>query len=84
MTTTATTIEPLLLNATEAARLCGVGRTLWSEMHAAARVPVPIRFGRRVLWRREELEAWVRAGCPARHRWQETWERSVDFSGHMK
>ena len=65
------TIEPLLLDAREAAGLCGVGRTHWLTMSAEGLVPMPLHLGRRVLWRRAELERWVEAGCPPRLRWQE-------------
>jgi predicted DNA-binding transcriptional regulator AlpA len=61
---------PLAVDAVEAARLCGIGRSLWLGLHSAGRVPAPIRLGRRVLWRREELAAWIEAGCPGRARWE--------------
>ena len=60
---------PLLVDAHEAAALCGIGRTLWLQLASAGRVPMPVRLGRRVLWRREELAAWTEAGCPGRDRW---------------
>ena len=82
--TATTTLEPLLLDARAAAALCGIGRSLWLELHASGRCPLPIRLGRRVVWRREELEAWVRAGCPARERWQETWKKSFAFAHNVK
>lgn len=30
----------------------------------AGRMPGSIRLGRMVRWRRAELDAWIRAGCP--------------------
>ena len=68
---TGTAVEPLLLDARAAAALCGVGRTLWLTMHQDGRIPMPLRLGRRTLWRRSELERWIEAGCPPRLRWQE-------------
>lgn len=64
------TIEPLLLNATQCAALCNISRTTWYSLLSSGRVPLPVRLGRRPLWRRDELTAWVAAGCPARDRWQ--------------
>lgn len=61
---------PTLVNASEAARLCGIGRTTWYSLQAAGRVPAPIRLGRRVLWRIEELQDWIRAACPPLHQWK--------------
>jgi hypothetical protein len=29
-----------------------------------------MRIGRSLLWRRDELTAWIAAGCPARNVWQ--------------
>jgi predicted DNA-binding transcriptional regulator AlpA len=62
---------PIAIDARGAARLCGISRSLWHSMKAAGRIPLPIRLGRRVLWRVEELHAWVKAGCPPLHRWEQ-------------
>jgi len=62
---------PLLISADESARMLGIGRTLFYSMHSSGRLgPLPIKLGRRVLWNRNELEAWVRAKCPARKNWK--------------
>ena len=65
-------VAPLLLDAAEAARLCGVCRTTWYAWHSAGKCPLPVRPGgqRVVRWRRFELDAWIAAGCPPRTRWQ--------------
>lgn len=61
---------PLLLRAEEAARLLAVSRSHFLAMHASGRLgPRPVKLGRAVRWRRLEVEAWCRAGCPSRHRW---------------
>ena len=71
MTDTATTPapSPLLLDAKAAARLCGISRSHFLALHSSGRVPLPVRLGRRTLWRAPELAAWIQAGCPARDRW---------------
>jgi len=60
----------LMVDAKVAAKLCGIGKTTWYQLHAAGRTPLPVRFGRRALWRRDEIADWIAAGCPARHQWQ--------------
>ena len=60
----------LLVDATTAAELCGLSRSGWWSLHAAGRVPLPVRLGRRTLWRARELAEWSQAGCPARDRWE--------------
>jgi len=72
---------PLLVDARAAAALCGIGRTLWLQLASAGRVPMPIRLGRRTLWRRDELAAWVEAGCPGRDRWQAMTEMAKTRGG---
>ena len=62
-------IQTLSVEAGEAARLCGVGRSTWYSLRKAGRVPKPVRLGRRVLWRVEELREWMAAGCPPLSRW---------------
>lgn len=63
--------EPLLLTATETARLLGMSRaSLWS-LHSAGRIPLPRKLGKRLTrWDRRELEAWIAADCPPRIKWQ--------------
>jgi predicted DNA-binding transcriptional regulator AlpA len=63
--------QPLLVDAGTAASMCGIGRTLWYDLRSAGRVPEPIRLGRRRLWRVDELQAWIAAGCPGQNRWEQ-------------
>jgi excisionase family DNA binding protein len=62
--------ESILIDAKEAAALCGVSVSTWYNLLASGKVPKPVRLGRSVKWRREELLAWVAAGCPARSAWE--------------
>ncbi|QDS97083.1 helix-turn-helix transcriptional regulator [Adhaeretor mobilis] len=39
-------------------------RTLW-RMRSAGSLPTPVRLGAAVRWRRAEIEAWIREGCPS-------------------
>lgn len=57
---------PLLVDGPRAAATCGVALRSWWRLHAQARVPRPIKLGRRTLWSVAELRAWVAAGCPSR------------------
>jgi predicted DNA-binding transcriptional regulator AlpA len=41
------------------------------ELRSSGRLPDPVRLGGSVRWRRKEIELWVLADCPPRHRWQE-------------
>ncbi len=61
--------DALLMRDTEAATLCGMSRSGWRKAHSAGRTPAPVRIGRACRWRRDELTAWVAAGCPPRDRW---------------
>ncbi len=70
----ADTADRLLVDCREAAARCGIGRSLWLQLHAGGRVPLPVRLGRRVLWRTDELRAWTAAGCPPRARWEQMQE----------
>lgn len=61
---------PLTLSANDAAALLGIGKTTFWSLHNQGKLPKPVRLGRRVLWRRKELEAWLEADCPSRDRWE--------------
>ena len=52
-------LEPLLLKATEAGKLLGLGRSKVFAMVAAGELPV-IRIGRSVRIPRQALERWIR------------------------
>ena len=63
-------VAPLLMDARAASALCGVSVRTWWALHSAGRTPLPVRLGRRTLWRADELADWCKAGCPARDRWE--------------
>ena len=63
-------MEALLLSARDASELLGISRSLFYVLGSDGRLgPRSVAFGRRKLWRREELEAWVEAECPPRLKW---------------
>lgn len=72
-----TQLEPLLISATKAAGLLGIGRSLFYQMHSSGRLGLmPISFGKRKLWSAVELRLWVEAGCPGRSEWQQKKEKN--------
>jgi predicted DNA-binding transcriptional regulator AlpA len=64
-------VEPVLLRAADAARLCGFADRTWRKMAAAGRVPAGVQLGKSRRWALAELRAWVAAGCPCRDRWDD-------------
>lgn len=65
-----TPVAPEGLSAAEASRLIGVSLSHFYQLHKTGRLPLPIRLGRAVRWRRSELMDWLAAGAPSRSRWQ--------------
>ena len=64
-------LECLAIPASEVAKLLNVSeRHVWA-MTSSGRLPRPIRLGRRVLWSRAEIAAWLEAGAPPRDRWDQ-------------
>lgn len=56
--------ESLLISAEQLSELLQLStRTLWRLVHEG-RIPVPVRIGRSVRWKRAEIEMWIEAGCP--------------------
>ena len=60
----------ILLSAKEASKLVGRSLRCWRSWDAGGRVPRPVRIGRSVHWRADELRRWVEAGCPRRSEWE--------------
>jgi predicted DNA-binding transcriptional regulator AlpA len=58
------------LPAREVARLLNISWRHWLALHATGKVPNPVRLGKSVRWRPDELRAWLDAGAPARERWE--------------
>lgn len=61
--------EPLLIPDTAAAALAGVSRATWQRLRAAGKLPPSVHLGRKVLWRRAEVVAWIEASCPDARTW---------------
>lgn len=62
--------NPLLLDAGGVCDLLSIGKTLFYSMLSLGQIgPPSVKLGRRRLWRRADLEQWVKAGCPSRERW---------------
>lgn len=60
----------LLSGAAVCARL-GIGKSTLHKMIRGGRFPLlPVRLGRAVRFRADELSTWVAAGCPAADRWR--------------
>ena len=62
--------DPIHIGAEDAARVLGIGRTLFYSLQSGGRLPAPVKLGRRALWRVDELRRWSDAGCPSRHEWE--------------
>lgn len=60
----------LLISAAETAMRLSVSKATLHKLVAVGAVPKPMHLGRRALWRVEELEEWVRDGCPPVERWE--------------
>lgn len=60
----------LTLTAEQVAETLGISRaTVW-RMHAAGKLPAPVRFGRAVRWERYTIEEWLAVGAPCRAEWE--------------
>jgi excisionase family DNA binding protein len=66
----AATDRPLLISDVEAAALCSCSRSHWHALAAAGKIPPSVKLGRKRLWRREEIQGWVAAGCPDGRTWE--------------
>jgi excisionase family DNA binding protein len=52
-----------MLNATESAQLCGIGKRTFIRLADSGRAPWGVKMGRCRRWRRDELEGWILGGC---------------------
>ena len=60
--------QSLLITPRELAASLGVSeRTVW-RLRDAGKLPPPVKLGASVRWRRDEIEQWVKNGCPIQER----------------
>jgi predicted DNA-binding transcriptional regulator AlpA len=72
----------LLLTAEDLARLLQLSGKTIKRMDQAGRLPRAVRLGERghtKRWRRDEIDAWIAAGCPDRGKWETTSEFRARF-----
>lgn len=62
--------QPMLIDARQVAEILGRSTVSVRRDDLAGRLPSPVRIGGSKKWRREEITAWVRSGCPSRSKWQ--------------
>ena len=62
--------QPLLLTALQAAAMFQKTERTWRTWDSIGKIPRPMRVGRALYWRLEELNAWIDSGCPAREDWE--------------
>jgi predicted DNA-binding transcriptional regulator AlpA len=62
-------IEPILVNAEQAARLLGISRSAFYSKLSAGLIIPPVYIGESPRWSIEELTDWIRHGAPAAEQW---------------
>lgn len=68
--------DKLLLSAAETAQLLGISRSAFYSLLSSGRIgPLPVRLGRRTLWRRDLLELFVAWNCPPREKFLQLLEQ---------
>ena len=60
---------PLVADARRLAALLSVALRTVRTWDAAGKLPKPVRIGGRVVWRLDEIRAWLDAGAPDRETW---------------
>lgn len=60
---------PLVADAKALAKLLNCGLRTIRTHDAAGKLPAPVRIGGRVVWRLDEIRAWLDAGAPDRETW---------------
>lgn len=58
-------VDPALLDVREVAELLRCSPRHVYRLADAAKMPRPVRLGALIRWRRDELDEWLAAGCPA-------------------
>ncbi|MGD2109738.1 MAG: helix-turn-helix domain-containing protein [Phycisphaerae bacterium] len=65
----ATSDKALLSVKDVAAALSVSQRSIW-KLASTGRICAPVRLGRSVRWRADDIAQWVQQGCPGRDKWE--------------
>jgi predicted DNA-binding transcriptional regulator AlpA len=63
--------QPMVLSAMRLSQRLGVSLRHIRRMDSAGKLPRPIRLGKVVLWKVDEINAWLNAGAPDRKTWEQ-------------
>jgi excisionase family DNA binding protein len=63
---------PILASAADVAQMLQLSSRTIARMNSSGKLPRPIRLGRSVRFSRNEIQAWIDAGCPNRRTWEVT------------
>jgi len=67
-------LDKLLLSVSEVCKILSISRGTYFVLKAAGRIgPKEIKFGVKIYLRKNEIYAWVDAGCPSKNKWH--WEK---------
>lgn len=69
-TTTTEAGQTLFMRSPELIGLLGISKTTYHRLAAQGLILDPVRLTRKPQWGREEVMAWVRAGCPSAKEWR--------------
>ena len=61
--------EKMLIDACDAALLCGISRSTWYKAVASGKTPHSVKIGRSTRWLRDDLICWIQEGCPSHAKW---------------
>ncbi len=62
--------EPWLITVSELAEKLQLSERSIHGKRVSGELPAPIKLGRAVRWRADEIKAWLAAGAPPRDKWE--------------
>lgn len=65
-------VDKRLIGVRNLCEMLDVARTTIYRLKDSGRLPQPLKLGGSVKWRKDEIDAWVDAGCPPVTKWN--WE----------
>jgi predicted DNA-binding transcriptional regulator AlpA len=68
---------PLLIGVRTLAQLTERSIRSLLRDNAAGRLPRPVKLGRSVRWRRDEVVRWIEVGCPSRREWEASYAQEL-------
>jgi predicted DNA-binding transcriptional regulator AlpA len=62
--------ENYLIDVKKLSKFLSIPQATIYEHNVMGKIPAPLKIGKKLLWRIDEIKEWLNAGAPGRQKWE--------------